>query len=445
MFEELKRLFASAAPARDGLTRGDSAILEVLDLGLLRSEARAADIAAGRISAKDPPQRRLEAARVWRELARRTGDPAALRKAAQGAEKAAAAFKAAGRNKAWAAARCEQAMCAMLGVELYGDEGLHAAADLVLAEAVAAAPNSPGAALASAQLARLKARVVLMEGPYEAVMAVASSFDGPIGRLAPHLRSRALSKGTLADIRCARAELLIAAAARLSDVRLYAQAQAEMDALAADLDGAYEPLARARTLALAAAARAGAGRLADRIEDVAEAVDLLTAAIDGISPDHSPLDWARLQHVLARTLQDLGEESQADLAFEQALAAYRRALRVVRDKPALALRAEVSRRHAGCLARRAALAADPKLVDQAVDQLLRELRGLHPGRDPVGWAVAQVNLAQLYAARRDLGGGDHDRAAAALALSSAIEVFDEHGLLPLIDDATAALAALEAG
>ncbi len=438
MFEEIKRLFASEPSPRDGLTRGDSSILEVLDLGLLRSEARAADIAAGRISAKDPPLRRLEAARVWRELARRTGDPIALRKAAE-------AFKTAGRAKAWSAARCEQAMCAMLGVELYGDEGLHAAADMVLAEAVAAAPNSAGAAVASGQLARLKARAVIADGPREAVMAVASSFDGPIARLAPHLRARAVSKAVVAEIRCARAELLIAAAARLGDVTLYAQARTEMDALTASLDSACEPLARARALVLAAAARVGCGRLQDRIEEVAEAVDMLTVAIEGVAPDHSPLDWARLQHALARTLQDLGEEAQADLAFGKALGAYRRAVWGVRDKPALALRAEISRDYAGCLARRASLSGDPQMLDEAVLQLRQDLKGVHPGRDPVGWAVAQVNLAQLYAARHDLAGGASDRAAAALALSSAIEVFDEHGLGPLIDDATAALEALEAG
>ena len=51
MFEELKRLFATDAPPRDGLTGGDASLLDVLDLGLLRSEARSADIAAGRISA----------------------------------------------------------------------------------------------------------------------------------------------------------------------------------------------------------------------------------------------------------------------------------------------------------------------------------------------------------------------------------------------------------
>src|ERR1700744_440109 len=141
MFEELKRLFTTDAPPRDGLTGGDASLLDVLDLGLLRSEARAADIAAGRISARDPNQRRLEAARVWRELARRTGDPVALRNAALGAEKAVQGFKAEGRVKAWGAARCEQALSAMLGADLFGDEGLNAAAEVALADAIVAAPS----------------------------------------------------------------------------------------------------------------------------------------------------------------------------------------------------------------------------------------------------------------------------------------------------------------
>lgn len=444
MFEEIRRLFGSDSPARDGLTRGDAALLELLDIGLLREEARAADVAAGRIGARNPAQRRLEAARVWRELARRTGDAIALRRAAQGSESAAEAFMAAGRNKGWAAARCEQAMCALLGVELFGDEGLQAAADRVLAEAVAAAPGSPGGALASGQLARLKARAVAADGPREAVTAVAQSFDGPIERLAPHIRARTVGRNALAEIRSARAELLIAAAWRLNDAGLYAQAQTEMDILSAGLDSAYEPLSRARALALSAQARAGLGQIEDRIEDVAKAVDILTETLDGITPDHSPLDWARLQLALARALQNLAEAAHADLTFGRALGAYRLGLQAVGDRPALALRAELSRGQAGCLARRAALAGDVRPLNEAILQLRQDLKSAYPGRDPVGWAVAQVNLAQLYAARRDLAGGDDDRAAAAMALCGAIDVFDEHGLRPLIEDATAALAALEA-
>lgn len=444
MFEELKRLFTTDAPPRDGLTGGDASLLDVLDLGLLRSEARAADIAAGRISARDPNQRRLEAARVWRELARRTGDPVALRNAALGAEKAVQGFKSEGRTRAWAAARCEQAMSAMLGAELYGDEGLNAAAEIALNDATAASPSGACAAIAGGQLARLKALPLFKDGGYEAVKIAAAAFDGPITALGAHLRSKAVSKALLADLRCQRAELMMSAAARLQDPRLYEQAIAELDKLAGRLDAAYEPLARARAMALGASARVGMGKTLGRIEDVAEGVEMLVAAIDQVSPDHSPLDWARLQYALAHALQALGEGSETDRAFEHALSCYQRALWVIRDQPALALRAILSQDQARCLARRAELAAEPELLDDAILFLLQELQQLHPQRDPVGWAIAQVNLAQLYVARLDLRGADKDRASAALALSSAIEVFGEHGLRSLIDHATGALDALEA-
>ena len=81
MFEfgrELRRLFGAESlnAPRDGLTGGDSALLELLDLSLLHHEAKAADVAAGRIGAKDRAQRKLESAIVWREVARRSGDAA---------------------------------------------------------------------------------------------------------------------------------------------------------------------------------------------------------------------------------------------------------------------------------------------------------------------------------------------------------------------------------
>ena len=79
-----KKLFAGERlrPMADGLTGGDHALLELLDMSMLQAEARSADIAAGRVGAADPALRRLDAAVVWRELARRSGDPVALRKAA---------------------------------------------------------------------------------------------------------------------------------------------------------------------------------------------------------------------------------------------------------------------------------------------------------------------------------------------------------------------------
>ena len=66
----LKRWF-TAPELKDGLAAGDPGLLELLDLRLLRAEARSASVAAGRIGAKDRPQRLVEAARD-----RRSGGPA---------------------------------------------------------------------------------------------------------------------------------------------------------------------------------------------------------------------------------------------------------------------------------------------------------------------------------------------------------------------------------
>src|SRR3954462_6041110 len=133
MGREIRKLFAPDAP-RDGLSFGDAGLLELLDLNLLKAEARSADIAAGRIGARDRAQRLLEAAVVWRELARRTGDAMALRKAATLAEDSAARFKADGRTRGAARARCEQALVAIAGARLFAEDGLNAAAEYVLTE-----------------------------------------------------------------------------------------------------------------------------------------------------------------------------------------------------------------------------------------------------------------------------------------------------------------------
>src|SRR5450755_1693443 len=178
MFElgrEFMRLFAPEKvwgerirPFADGLTGGDPTLLELLDLNLLQQEAKAADVAAGRISAHDTAQRRLDAAVVWREVARRSGDAVALRKAAASAEAACGAFDAVRRPDAWARARCEQGFSALLGAELFGDPGLNAAAMTTFREARATARGGLAAPLADIGLALAEARQDLSTGDAEA-------------------------------------------------------------------------------------------------------------------------------------------------------------------------------------------------------------------------------------------------------------------------------------
>src|SRR6266404_1374261 len=182
MFElgrEFMRLFAGerVKPFADGLTGGDATLLELLDLQLLTQEAKAADVAAGRISAQDKAQRRLDAAVVWREVARRSGDAVALRKAAAAAEIACSAFDPVRRPDAWARARCEQGFSGLLGAELFGDPGLDAAAAATFREARGVARGGLAAALADVGIALVEARGELATGGSDAAWAAAGRFN----------------------------------------------------------------------------------------------------------------------------------------------------------------------------------------------------------------------------------------------------------------------------
>ena len=177
MFEfgrELKRLL-QPAPPRDGLTGGDASLLELLPLNLVCAEARAADIAAGRIPAPSTVRSAsCEAAVIWREIARRTGDPVALRKAAADPRSGREGFRPSvpgpwagpsGRlypnrlaRRSWAR-RC------------LGTKALNAAAEVALKEARKAAANAPAGSTADAALALVEARKALGQSDRDAVLA----------------------------------------------------------------------------------------------------------------------------------------------------------------------------------------------------------------------------------------------------------------------------------
>jgi hypothetical protein len=222
MFElgrELKRFFAAErtrAPS-DGLTRGDTSLLELLDARLLAQEAKASDVAAGRVGAKDKPARRLEAAIVWREVARRTGDPVALRKAAAGAEIAATGFDATRRRDGWARARCEQAYCALLGAEIFGDPGLTAAAELAFNEARSSTKGGLAAPLADIGVATLEGRRLLEGSDVAAARAWAARLNPPIAALDTIAKRVPAARALAAEARLIRADLLSGWGARLRD------------------------------------------------------------------------------------------------------------------------------------------------------------------------------------------------------------------------------------
>lgn len=437
MFElgrELKRLFGgeAARPFGEGLTGGDAVLLELLDLSLLLDEGRGADEAAGRIGAKDRAQRRLEAALIWREAARRTGDVAHLRKAAATAEAAAEAADPAHKSEAWARARTEQAFCALLGAEIFGDSGLNAAADTALREARAAARGGVTAPLCDVGLAVVAGREALGEGDAETARAIAARFTAPIAALDALSRRVTVARVLAAEARMMRADLLCGFGARLKDDSLLKMAVDDASAAARRLNPAYEPLTWARAELARGQALTLWGELTVDVDSVAAAATVLSAALEELTRDHSPLDWARVQLALAETLQVLGEACGDARAFDQAVTCYDRANLVLRDVPALPLRGMAAGARAACLARSAELTGDLAVLDVAEVAMKMELSVLNARRDPVAWALAQLHLARLYEARVQITGRDGGkRAAAILALDTALDVFADQGLRSL--------------
>jgi len=451
MFEfgrELMKLIAGerARPFADGLTGGDSALLELLDLNLLLQEAKGADVAAGRIGAKDKAQLRLDAAVVWREVARRSGDAVALRKAAATAEAAAAAFDPDRRPEGWARARCEQGVCALLGAELFGDPGLNAAAETAFQDARTAARGGLAAPLADIGLAVVEGRQDLAQGDEGCARAAAARFNAPIAALDALSRRSRAARPLAAEARLARADLLCGWGARLKDEALLNLAREDAAAAAAKLDAAYEPLTWARAEILRGQALALWGEAVGDVDAVATGATALAAALDHLTRDHSPLDWARTQLALAQALQALGEASADERAYEKAVTCYDRANLVLKDAPATPLRGMAAGARAMCLARSAEITGDLGVLDAAEAAMKIELSNLRASRDPVAWALAQVHLARLYEARIDITGQDRgERAAAVTALDAALDVFGEEGLRSLSVVASEALERLRAG
>jgi len=176
------------------------------------------------------------------------------------------------------------------------------------------------------------------------------------------------------------------------------------------------------------------GQVTQDVTMVADGVDLMTTVFGRLSPDHSPLDWARAQRALGLGLWALADLTDSGKAFEHALTCFDRALVLLKAEPSLTLRATAAGERGACLARHAEVCGDRGLLDGAEAALRCELAAEDPARDPVGWAVRQVNLARVYEARADLGcDGSAERDRAAAALCGALDVFTEHGLRGLAD------------
>ena len=287
------------------------------------------------------------------------------------------------------------------------------------------------------------ARAALSSVDTARMIAAAAAFEAPIAELEAQARRRPTCRLRAISARADRLELLAAHGARTADAVSLRMAVDGLDEVLASLDPSYEPLTWARVATSRGAARAALAQLHVDIVEIAESVNDLVAVLENITRSHSPLDWSRAQESLAGALQMLGEATDNDRAFDQAIGCHDRALTVVGDQPGLTQRGGIAYDRAVCLARRAELRGDLKELAQAEAALREELRASHPAVDPVGWAVRQLNFARLYEARAAIAGKDAgERNAAATALAAALEVFSEHGHRSLSDIALRGLARL---
>lgn len=418
-----RRLFSRAGPtATADDPHGSRA--ELLNLQALRSAAAAAGVIIGHSPGRERARRRLDHAALLHEVARRTGEPDPLLRAAS--YQARAESEAVGDPALVAEAQLGQARAALLASELFGDPEGTAAARAKL-DALGAEGHGVRGLVDAAE--------ALASADVDAAVAAADRLD--------HLIDVAPARGTLSiEAALARADILVGFGRRLRDGALLERAARDLAAALAVIDPDYRPVTWARMQSLRGQALIAQGELTGDAGRIADGCTALAAAADHIDAEHSPIDRARSGHALGLGLLALSEASGDEALADQALLLIEPALHLLERAPELPLRAVVAHDRADAVARRAIRRRDPAALADAEGLFRRELRARDARRDPVAWAVVQVGLARVYEAQADLRGDLGERADAAVALNAALDVFTERGLKSLAETATSALGRL---
>ncbi len=415
----------------------DPSLMQLLPLMALRAEAASSGLAAHRAPKGDEARAFLAHGAILQEIARRTGEVETLARAASAILNARDLAK--GDRRITAEALLAHASALSLGATLFGDVDAAVSAG----ERLDQASLLPLDAVAQARLDALRARLLAREAHGARSSTVCKAAAAALAAAAKTLDALAklgkVDDSEAHEACCDRAELLIAAGLRAKDRRKLDLAVGELAALAPDLDPAYRPLTWARAETLRGQALGAIGDIAGDAASIAEASAALATVVDEIPAGHSPLDAARAGHALGLVLQSLGEACDEDALFDRAIAAFAPALEALDAAQLLPLRSIVAHDGAVCLARRAERRGDLLSLERAEAAFRDALKTRSAAADPLSWAVTQVALARIYEAEAELRGDTGERADAAFALASALEVFAERGLRSLSDMALTAL------
>lgn len=416
MFEfgkDLRKLFAQARESED------LSWLELIGVDLLAIEARQQTTDAGRVSCARPHATALRASALWREHARRTGSSDSLDRALKAAEDAARVSRSADETTR---AAIEKALALLLRFDLCGGrQALDRTAEAVPGSGGACRPATL-AAIAGVH-ARVRARQARLSDKPGALLDAAALLDGAIHGL------EGRPSHDSDDIRMDRAALALEAGVAQRDPHLLDQAGRELQRLVQAASPDYRPLTRARALALCGAGLAALAALADDIGARDQGRAMFDAAADQFTADHSPLDWVAIQIVRAGTpgavpLATLRQVEALTTGQGLVLGAVARELRLAEDIASAATHGDMT-----------ALT----VIETGLRRRLMDRAGPASGLE---WAVDQIAMARIAAARSALVGAAVGSGPAGLALIEAAEAARDHGALSVADRADALMRRL---
>ena len=421
MFEfgrDLRRAFSRVRESDDG------AWLELISVDLLEAEARQQSIDAGRISCRDPHVAEIRAAVLWREHARRSGRRDSLMRSLHAA--ASARREAGAGEEKTARGALEMALTLTLKADLYGGDSCLTAAAVALHEA-----GAPTGALGARIVA---AHALLSTRHARQANDDASHFEaGALLDSAIHgLEQAAPGSPEAAELRLERAMLAFENGLRRRDGRALDQAGRELRGLVEACSPDYQPLTRARALALCGGGLSRLGAMAANAGAVDQGRALLQAAADAFTPDHSPLDWTAIQVALSESAVRAGEPEEAELL--------QNAERLTAGE-GLILGALAAHARTCSDIRSAEASGNLTALDAVGGRLQRRLATGQAAQAPLDWAADQIGLSLAHLARQRLTGAPVS-VDLGVALAEAGLVAREVGCRPLSDAAGALLAEL---
>lgn len=413
----------------------DPSVFELLGLENLTTQARAFDTESGRASSKERFKPALEAARLWIEIARRSGDPAALKKATQAAEYA--GRYASSVKKATLAALTQAEAC-LLTLELYHSAQLIGVTRDLLKTCTLPAQKDETLsclyALCDARLATQEARLKGFDDLDPALEAMAlidkavNLSDSALKKIITPSR-----KHTNALARFERADLLLDIAQNRSDQTIPQAIITEFEALRAKFDAYSEPVTVSHIVARLARAYGLLGRITKNADLIKQALFLLTLEESYHPEDHSLLDLVAHQVLMATILGWHFEVTQEADGLKKALTIIDFAvLKNIAPNLKLFYEAHFIRLSLKTDAAQPDASPDWGLIDQ---QLKNEMKTIDPRHSAILWALYQLSLGKVYVLRSLRHGLSFDRLEANYALMAAHDIFEEKGLVGYEADA----------